>query len=116
MPSRFPPVDTASPEGLLAIGGELNLETLKEAYCLGIFPWPISKDSPLTWFSPDPRGVLKISDFHVPKSFAKFLSKNNFQIKYKTSFREVVEYCATMKSKHEKGTWISQEINEGYNV
>lgn len=116
MPNRFPPIDTASPEGLLAIGGSLDLDTLKEAYSLGIFPWPISKDSPLTWFSPDPRGIIKVSELHISKSFSKFIQKNSFKIKFNTCFKTVVENCANMKRKHEKGTWISQEIINGYDT
>ncbi len=58
MPVVFPSIESASKEGLVAIGGDLSISTLLTAYTQGIFPWPISQESPLTWFSPDPRGVL----------------------------------------------------------
>ena len=35
----FPPAEQASPEGLLAVGGDLQPERLLEAYRHGIFPW-----------------------------------------------------------------------------
>ncbi|PYQ57987.1 MAG: leucyl/phenylalanyl-tRNA--protein transferase, partial [Acidobacteria bacterium] len=34
----FPPVSRASPEGVVAVGGRPDPETLKEAYSRGIFP------------------------------------------------------------------------------
>ena len=53
---RFPHVELASPEGLLAVGGDLRPERLLEAYRHGIFPW-YEKDQPILWWSPDPRTV-----------------------------------------------------------
>ena len=50
---RFPPVDLASPEGLLAIGGDLRCARLLEAYRHGIFPW-YNEGQPILWWSPDP--------------------------------------------------------------
>lgn len=110
----FPPLDTATPEGLLAVGGQLDVETLLTAYQQGIFPWPISNHSPLTWFSPDPRGIIEINDFHIPKSLQKFLKNSPFTIKTNTCFENVIRNCAVVSRKHEKGTWISEEIIEGY--
>ncbi len=110
----FPPLETASPEGLLAIGGSLDVETLLTAYSQGIFPWPISSNSPLTWFSPDPRGIIKVSDFHLSKSFHKFLKKNPYQVTFNRSFEDVLKMCATTLRKHETGTWITNDIIEGY--
>ncbi|MBD67068.1 MAG: leucyl/phenylalanyl-tRNA--protein transferase [Halobacteriovoraceae bacterium] len=115
MPIKFPPVHSATPEGLLAVGGKIDTETLKSAYTQGIFPWPISKNSPLTWFSPDPRGILELKDFHISRSFNRFLRKNPYTIKFNHNFEEVIRNCAVVKRKHEKGTWISQDIITGYN-
>lgn len=114
MPVVFPPLHTATPEGLLAVGGDLSVETLLVAYKQGIFPWPISSDSPLTWFSPDPRGILNIEKFHISKSFQRFLKKSPYTINFNQNFPGVIEQCALTKRKHEKGTWISEEIIEGY--
>lgn len=114
MPVVFPPVESASPEGLLAIGGQLDEQTLLSAYSQGIFPWPISFDSPMTWFSPDPRGVLYTDDFHLQKSFKKFLKKSNWTLRLNDSFEQVILGCANTSRKHEKGTWIDQRIIEGF--
>ena len=114
MPVRFPPLHEASPEGLLAIGGDLSVETLRQAYLSGIFPWPISKDSPLTWFSPDPRGVLFVEDFSISRSLKRFLNNHQYTIKFNEDFESVIEGCATASRKHETGTWITQDIINGY--
>lgn len=114
MPVQFPPLETATPEGLLAIGGNLDLETLYIAYTSGIFPWPISDEAPLTWFSPNPRGILELDEFHLPKSFQKFLKKCTYTVKFNENFIEIINSCAEMKRKHEQGTWISEEILDGY--
>ena len=111
----FPPIESASEEGLLAIGGDLSQETLLSAYSQGIFPWPISKETPLTWFSPDPRGVLHLENFHLPKSFKKFLKKTNMIVKYNTNFEKVLLACAHTPRKNEQGTWITSEMLRGYN-
>ena len=76
----FPPVETASEDGLVAVGGDLEVDTLLEAYQRGIFPWPLSTyplnvHLPHTWFSPNPRGVLDFSKLHVSRSFIKFLPR-----------------------------------------
>ncbi|HSR02134.1 MAG TPA: leucyl/phenylalanyl-tRNA--protein transferase, partial [Methylophilaceae bacterium] len=52
----FPPLSNAltEPNGLIAIGGNLNYTRLIEAYMSGIFPW-FSEEDPIMWWSPDPR-------------------------------------------------------------
>ncbi|MBA2405564.1 MAG: leucyl/phenylalanyl-tRNA--protein transferase, partial [Bdellovibrionales bacterium] len=74
----FPAVENATEDGLVAVGGDLEVDTLITAYQQGIFPWPVSLDFPLAWFSPDPRGILEAKELHVSKSFAKFLKKNPY--------------------------------------
>ena len=114
MSADFPPVHLANSEGLLAIGGEANAQTLTQAYLKGIFPWPVSEDFPLTWFAPDPRGVLELDNFRLPRSLKKFLNKKTYSIKFNRDFQEIIQRCAKIKRKHEEGTWINQEIIDGY--
>lgn len=114
MPVIFPPVDSATEEGLVAVGGNLNYEVLEAAYHQGIFPWPISESTPLTWFSPDPRGILFVDRAHISKSFKRFLKKTNFEVKYNQNFLEVITNCAFAKRKEDEGTWISEDIINAY--
>ncbi len=110
----FPPVDSASPEGLLAIGGNLEPLTLINAYKQGVFPWPISENSPLTWFCPDPRGILYTDKFSVNKSMRKFIKSTDLEIRYNTEFESVIRNCQNVPRQHEEGTWITDDIIAAY--
>jgi leucyl/phenylalanyl-tRNA--protein transferase len=110
----FPPVEEATEDGLVAIGGDLEIDTLIAAYTRGIFPWPISLDFPLAWFSPNPRGVLDFKEVHVSKSFEKFLKRNTYTVKFNTSFKEVIKGCAIAPRRGQSSTWITPEIIQGY--
>lgn len=110
----FPPVEDATEDGLVAIGGDLEVDTLVTAYQQGIFPWPVSIDLPLAWFSPDPRGVLDIEEMHVSKSFQKFLKKNTYQVTFNQAFDDVIKQCARMPRKNQPTTWITPDIISGY--
>ena len=74
---RFPPVDRASPDGLLAVGGDLRPERLLEAYRHGIFPW-FNEDRQILWWSPDPRVVLFPEKLHIPRSLKRSLRLGGF--------------------------------------
>lgn len=111
---KFPPVETADSYGLLALGGDLEVESLLLAYTQGIFPWPISQEYPLAWFSPDPRGVLFFDKLHLSQSFRKFLRKNPFEIRFNTNFEAVIMNCAKVKRADQPGTWITGEIINAY--
>jgi leucyl/phenylalanyl-tRNA--protein transferase len=107
---EFPPVEYADENGLLAIGGDLQVDSLLLAYESGIFPWPISKEYPLAWFSPDPRGILKFEDLHISRSFKKFLAKTKLTVEFNTNFEAVIINCAMAKRKDQDETWITDDI------
>ena len=111
---EFPPVHECDEDGLLALGGDLELESLLLAYSQGIFPWPINRQFPLAWFSPDPRGILYYENLHLSKSFKKFLKKSPYTIKFNTQFEEVIKMCAFVHKTKGPGTWITQEIIDAY--
>ena len=110
----FPSVDQADEHGLLALGGDLELESLLLAYSRGIFPWPISDEYPLAWFSPDPRGILIFDKLHLSKSLKKFLKKNPYEIRFNTNFEAVIMNCAQISRAENQGTWITNDIINGY--
>lgn len=111
---RFPSVDRASPEGLLAVGGDLRPERLLEAYRHGIFPW-YNEDDPILWWSPDPRAVLFPGKLHVPRSLMKRLRSNVFTVTFDTCFRHVMEQCAGPRPQYpEGGTWITDDMLAAY--
>lgn len=110
----FPPVERASPEGLLAVGGDLRPERLLVAYRRGIFPW-FNEGQPILWWSPDPRAVLFPSKLHVPRSLERTLRRKLFRITFDTSFRSVMEGCAGRRPQYpEGGTWITSAMIDAY--
>jgi len=111
----FPPIQNAlsKPNGLLAIGGNLSSERLLTAYRSGIFPW-FSEGEPVLWWSPDPRMVLFPQDFKVSKSLAKRLKKKDYEVRFNTNFRQVMEACAETNRPGQDGTWITTEIIDAY--
>ncbi len=109
----FPPPDYADPSGLLAVGGDLSGERLLEAYRLGIFPW-YSDDQPILWWSPDPRLVLKLDEFKISRSLRKTINKGVFKVTFDRAFEEVIRACAAAPRTGQRGTWITQEMQEAY--
>lgn len=110
----FPPVDSADPDGIVAIGGDFEVDMLMSAYSQGIFPWPVSKQYPRVWFSPDPRGIIDLKRFHIPRTFKKFLKTTNFRATFNHDFPQVIELCSTVKRKDQPSTWITDELKEAY--
>ena len=112
----FPdPRVTKTEQDILCVGGELDAEILEEAYAWGIFPWP-HDDLPLLWFCPEERGVLDFEDLHLPRSFQKWLKKNEpqIEIKFNHDFKKVIARCAEKKRPGQKGTWITADIKRSY--
>lgn len=111
----FPPVEQATPEGLLAIGGDLSSERLLDAYRRGIFPW-YSAGQPILWWSPDPRAVLYLDRFKISHSLAKRLRRNTYEVTLDADFGNVVAACAAPRQKDPvAGTWITREMARAYN-
>jgi leucyl/phenylalanyl-tRNA--protein transferase len=109
----FPPPELARGDGLLAVGGDLSVARLLEAYRNGIFPWS-EPGEPLLWWSPDPRLVLDPAALRVSRSLRAVLRKGTYSTTFDTAFRRVVRACADTPRKEGPGTWISPEIEEGY--
>ncbi len=110
----FPPIEESDEHGLLALGGDLEVESLLLAYSQGIFPWPINDEYPLAWFSPDPRGILAFDKLHLSKSFRKFLKKNPYEVKFNTNFEAVIMNCANVIRNDQPSTWITEDIINAY--
>ena len=82
--------------------------SLLRAYAAGIFPMGL-EDGSLGWFSPDPRGILPLDGFHIPKGLRRALKKNPFEIRCDTAFADVMLGCADRES-----TWIDPVIFNSY--
>ena len=109
-PDSFPPVDCAlrEPDGLLAAGGDLSTERLLVAYRRGIFPW-YEQGPPILWWSPDPRCVLRPSEFHVSRRLRQYARHSSLSLSWNRAFGEVIEACAGRRES-QQGTWITADI------
>ena len=111
----FPPLSKAltEPNGLIAIGGDLNAERLLNSYSQGIFPW-FNEGEPVMWWSPNPRMVLFPNELKISNSLKKTLKKPLFEVRFDTSFRDVITACSESKRIGQAGTWISSEMINAY--
>ncbi len=109
----FPPVEEASFEGVLAIGGDLSAERLLLAYRNGIFPW-FNEDEPILWWAPPERMVVVPSLYKVPKSIRNLINRNLFQVTFNQNFKEVITNCQQIERPGQEGTWISDDIIASY--
>jgi leucyl/phenylalanyl-tRNA--protein transferase len=114
---RFEADPDDSVPGLIAVSERIYPGQLSKAYQLGIFPW-YSDNQPVLWWSPDPRMVLKPSDFKCSDSLQKiirhFCQDTESQILVDADFGAVIRSCATSARKDQDGTWITHEIMDAY--
>lgn len=87
---------------------DLNPETLVQAYSQGLFPMDV--DGEIRWFSPNPRAILPLDEFHAPATLRQLWRQGRFEIRSDTRFREVMLACG----ERPEGTWISEEIVKAY--
>jgi leucyl/phenylalanyl-tRNA--protein transferase len=108
----FPNPHEADPDGLLAVGGDLEPQTLINAYSIGAFPW-YNEEDPILWWCPDPRLVLFPPEVKVSKSMKQLLKKGLFSYSLNQNFEEVINNCRQIRLAQE-GTWINQDIIDAY--
>lgn len=111
----FPDPEEADPDGLLAVGGDLSPQRLLTAYSNGIFPW-YAEDSPILWWSTNPRLVLIPAEFHLPRSLGRVLRRGTFSFTMDTDFSGVIAGCARSPRPGQEGTWIVDEMVEAYTL
>ena len=83
-------------------------DLLLEAYAGGMFPMAM-ENGEMGWFSPDPRGIIPIKEFHIPHGLKKVLRNNPFEVRIDTAFGAIMKGCADRES-----TWISDMIHRSY--
>ena len=119
----FPAVEMAwnaqsEAPGLLAAGGDLTVDTLRNAYGNGIFPW-FSEGQPNLWWSPDPRMVLQVANFRLHRSLRKRLQRfledpARCEVRIDTAFTHVISACANAPRHGQSGTWILPPMVQAY--
>lgn len=108
----FPDPDQAMayPDGLLAVGGNLQPDTLRAAYRQGIFPW-FDRNSPICWWSPDPREVMLPGQQHWSRSMRRFRRNSSLRIASNRAFEAVMRSCSRAD---QESAWITEEMIEAY--
>ena len=86
----------------------IDPEVLLQGYRLGVFPMAMA-DGAIEWFSPDPRAILPLHEFHVPHTVERAVKKGAFEIRIDVPFVEVMRECARRPE-----TWINDEIIASY--
>jgi leucyl/phenylalanyl-tRNA--protein transferase len=109
----FPDPSLAEEDGILAVGGDLSPDRLLRAYAEGIFPW-FNEDSPILWWSPDPRLVLYPAELHLSASLGRTLRRGTFRVTSDTAFAEVIRGCSRTDRPGQEGTWITDEMIAAY--
>lgn len=109
----FPNVEESTKEGIVAVGGDLSVDRLILAYSKGIFPW-YTDDSPILWWSPDPRFVLFPSQLKVAKSMRPLFNQNKFRVTFDQNFEEVIKNCQKINREDQPGTWITSDMLAAY--
>jgi leucyl/phenylalanyl-tRNA---protein transferase len=114
-PSRwFPPAESADEFGLVCIGGDLSSAHLLDAYRHGLFPWPLihGVDEP-QWWSPDPRAIFELNQFHVSRRLDETLRGRRFTVTSDENFSGVILGCATAGDRRGK-TWLTPDMIAAY--
>lgn len=109
----FPDPTQAEPDGLLAIGGDLQVKRILLSYSMGIFPW-YSDGQPILWWSPDPRLMILPESLHISKSLKRTIKSHKYVVKFDHCFETIVELCSTVARKGQNGTWITKEMQVAY--
>lgn len=110
--SAFPDPRTSRGD-IIALGVDLSVSTLRDAYRHGIFPWP-HEGLPLPWFSPRRRAVVFFDELHVGRSLRRTQRRAAFTFTIDRDFRAVIHACAAAERPEQGGTWIGPDIIAAY--
>ena len=110
---QFPNPRWAGDDGIVGLGGELHWQNLVEAYCRGIFPWPI-EGWPLPWFCPARRAIIDFRDLRVGRTLRRARARSGFRFTIDTAFENVIRKCAATGRPEQDGTWITDEMIAAY--
>ena len=90
----------------------ITLPMLKEAYWHGIFPWPFDEEHLIPWVQPEERGMVYLSDFHIPHMVKRELKKKICEVRIDTDFASVIRNCA--QRNNGESTWITDAVINAY--
>ncbi len=83
-------------------------EQLLGLYASGWFPMAMA-DGSIRCFSPDPRGIVPLEEFHIPHGTRKTLEDPAWEIRIDTAFETVMRACGQREE-----TWIDETLIRSY--
>ncbi|MCB9077703.1 MAG: leucyl/phenylalanyl-tRNA--protein transferase [Anaerolineaceae bacterium] len=90
----------------------LTPHLLLNAYYQGVFPMA-HDDGHIYWYDPNPRAIIPLDEFHVPRRLARVIRRGGFEVRFDYDFRAVISACAEPAEGREK-TWINDDIINSY--
>jgi leucyl/phenylalanyl-tRNA---protein transferase len=90
-----------------------NAELLLRAYARGIFPMADPRTGAIDWYSPDPRAVIPLDAFHVPKSVARLVKAGTFEVRSDSDFEAVIRACSESRPGRAE-TWLNERLIRAY--
>ena len=90
-----------------------NAELLLRAYARGIFPMADPRTGAIDWYSPDPRAVIPLDTFHVPKSVARVAKSGAFELRSDSDFESVIRACSESRPGR-KESWLDERLIGAY--
>ena len=89
---------------------DLSPQLLLHAYMSGVFPMSEHRDDPeVFWVEPRRRGIFPLDGFHISRSLARSLRRDDYHVTLNADFEGVIDDCADRDE-----TWISGRIAELY--
>ena len=104
---------SSAADDIVAVGGNLEPETLLYAYRRGVFPWP-AEGLPLLWYCPQERAIVDLDGLHVSRSLARERRRTALRFSIDEAFPAVIEACAVAHRPGQSGTWITEDIVGAY--
>ena len=89
----------------------LDTDVIVAAYRRGYFPMADPRTGEIAWYCPDPRAIIPLDTFNVPRSLRRILHAHSFEIRFNTAFPLVIRACSERDE-----TWISTDIIRAYTL
>lgn len=107
----FPPADALGDAEFLC-SRSMNAEMIKAAYWQGYFPWPDNSIDFIPWAHPAERGIIPLTEFHLPHMVARMVRQKKFELRIDSAFEQVIRACSQRPNGEE--SWITVDMIANY--
>ncbi len=78
-------------------------------YREALFPMADAATGQLDWYTAEPRAVMSLTDYHVPRRVLRLMNQPWVRFTHDVAFEEVIRACSDRSQ-----TWISEELIRAY--